>query len=80
MITRKTKLLSAAVVAAALIATVAVGRTVQTHTVAAGTHATHGSANSAAPGQIMPSRLHAIIACPLANESDCEKLEMLLPM
>jgi hypothetical protein len=76
----KKKILSAVAVAAALIATAAVGRTVQTHAVAAGAHATHGSAISPAPGQITLSRRHAIIACPLANEPDCEKLETLLPM
>jgi len=80
MISRTTKFLSAAAVAAALIATVAVGRTVQTHAVAAGAHTTHGSAINAAPGQITPFRRHGILACPLANETDCEKLEMLLPM
>ena len=65
--------------AVALIATVAVGRTIRTHAVADGAHATQGSAINAAPGRITPPQPHATVACSLANEPDCEKIEMLFP-
>jgi hypothetical protein len=76
MTSRTVKFLSVAVTAAALIATVAVARTVHTH--AALTHASRDSAG-ATTGQMTPAPLHGIIACGMMNYSDCEKIEMLLP-
>jgi hypothetical protein len=77
----KTKILSATAVAAALLATVAVARTVQTHVAAA--NATHGQATSSETvGMAIhtaPFVRHHNFACALANEADCEKIEMLLP-
>jgi len=76
MITARMKLLSAAVVAAGLLATVAVARTVQTHVAAA--QLTHSQAIDAAPHGA-PFLRHDNFACALANAADCEKIEMLLP-
>jgi hypothetical protein len=72
----KAKFLSAVVVAAALLATVAVARTVQTHVAANVIH--RGETIGAAP-HTAPFVRHNDFACGLANESDCEKIEMLLP-
>jgi len=90
MISGKMKILSAAIVAAALLATVSVARTVHTRATAVGAHATNGQATSgqatsgqaigAAPGQMTPAPRHRNFACPMANNADCEKIEMLLPM
>ena len=76
MITGRMKLLSAAVVAAGLLATVAVARTVQTHVAAA--QVTHSRVINAAPHSA-PFLRHDNFACALANEAGCEKIEMLLP-
>ncbi len=83
MISGKPRFLSAAVLAVALLATVAVARTVHTHAAPAD-QATNSSTIGAEPGhadlgQIAPARQHRTIACPLANESDCQRIEMLLP-
>jgi hypothetical protein len=78
MISRKMKLLSAAVAVAALVATVAVARTVHTHAVPAN-HASNGNVGTA-PDQTTPLRRHGIIVCGMAIDSDCEKIETLLPM
>ncbi|MGC2827544.1 MAG: hypothetical protein WA322_25505 [Pseudolabrys sp.] len=79
MISRKMKFLSAAVAVAALIATVAVARTVQTHAVPAN-HASSSKVIGTAPDQATPPRRHGIIVCGMAIDSDCEKIETLLPM
>ena len=76
MITGKAKILSATVVAAALLATVAVARTVQTHVTA--NLAQRSETVGAAP-HTAPFVRHNNFACGLANEVDCEKIEMLLP-
>ena len=76
MITGKAKFLSAAVVAAALLATVAVARTVQTRVAINVMH--RGETIGAAP-HTAPFVRHNNFACGLANETDCEKIEMLLP-
>ena len=73
----KMKILSATAVAAALLATVAVARTVQTH-VAANTHATTVQAVGALPHSA-PFVRHDNFACALASAAECEKIEMLLP-
>ena len=80
MISRKAKFLSAVVVA--LIATIAVARTVHTnHAVPAGPHASHGKVIGTAPSPTTTTPpAHGIIVCGMALDSDCEKLEMLLPM
>jgi hypothetical protein len=78
MISRKMKFLSAAVAVAALVATVAVARTVHTHAVPAN-HASNGNVGTA-PDQTTPPRRHGIIVCGMAIDSDCEKIETLLPM
>lgn len=80
MISRKTKFFSAAAMAAVLIVTVAVARTVHTHAAAAGVQPAHGSAMGAAPGKMARSPLHGSIACGTMSYSDCDKLEQMLPM
>jgi hypothetical protein len=83
MISGKTRFLSAAVVAVALLATVAVARTVHTHAASADPATTSSAIGAdsghADLGQIAPTRQHRTIACPLANEADCQRIEMLLP-
>ena len=68
----KMKIVSATVIAAALLATVAVARTVHTHA-GTGPQAAQSTVG-AAPVQALP-RPHANFACPLANETECEKLD-----
>jgi hypothetical protein len=80
MISRKMKFLSAAVGLVALIATVAVARTVHTHAVPADARAMNGKVTATAPAQATPSRRHGNIVCGMALDLDCEKLETLLPM
>jgi len=78
MTSRKMKILSATVGAVALIATVAVAHTVHTHMPPAGQ--VHAS-KTVVPGDIAPSQRHGIITCGAATSaSDCERLEMMLPM
>ena len=72
------KILSAALVAAALVATVAVARTVHTRA-AAGDHPSISSTVGAAARPMAPLARHGIVACPTANMADCEKIEMSLP-
>ena len=78
----KTKILSAAAVAAVLITTLAVARTAHAPTVS-GEHAvvTHGKVTGSNPAQAQGSHLHGIITCgPAASAQDCDRLETLLPM
>jgi len=74
------KILSTAVIAAALIATVAIARTVHTHVAAAGAEPSQTGAMSAGRGDIMRSPLHGNIACGAMSYSECERLEEMLPM
>lgn len=79
MISGKTKLLSAAVVAVALIATVAVARTVHTHTTSA--DQVHTGKVMGVPDEAVSYPRHGIIVCGgVATAADCEKIEMMLPM
>jgi invasion protein IalB len=78
MISRKIRFITAAA-ALALIASVAVARTVHTHTPSAAAHATIGKVTTP-PSETAPPHRHGVIVCGMANDSDCEKLEMLLPM
>ena len=78
MISRNTKFLSA--IAAALIATVAVARTIHTHVEPSGAHVTTGKVISTTPTPATSPHRHGIIVCGMALDSDCEKLETLLPM
>ena len=71
------KILSATAVTAALLATVAVARTVHTR-VAANLHATTGQAIAAIPHSA-PFVRHDNFACALASAAECEKIELLLP-
>ena len=82
MIARKAKFLSVAAAALALVATVSVARTVHTHTVATDqTHVTTGKVIGTAPTQTAtPAPRRGIIVCGMALDSDCEKIETLLPM
>ena len=80
MMSRKIRLLSAAAGIAALLATVAVARTVHTHGVPANNPVTAGKVIGAAPAQTTPARRHGIIVCGMALDADCEKIETLLPM
>jgi hypothetical protein len=80
MITRTMKIVSAAVIAAALIGTVAVSRTVQTRLAAADAQPAHDSATGAVPGATTRPALNGFIACGRLSYSDCEKLETMLPM
>ena len=79
MISRKMTFLSAAVAAAALIATMAVARTVHTHAVPA-SQASSSKVIGTASDQATPPRRHGTIVCGMAIDSDCEKIETLLPM
>ena len=77
MTSRKIRFLSAAVGAVALIATVAVARTVHTHMAPIGQIET---SKVFAPSYIMPSRKYGNVVCGSATSaSDCERLEMMLP-
>jgi hypothetical protein len=70
------KFLSTAAAVVALIATVAVARTVHTHAVSADQpRVSSGKVVGTAPAQTMPSLRHGIIVCGMAVDSDCEKLE-----
>jgi hypothetical protein len=81
MISRKLKFLSAAVGAAVLIGTVAVAHTVHTRAVPADqAQVSSGKVIGTAPVQAAPARRHGIIACGMAIDSDCEKIETLMPM
>jgi len=80
MISRKIRFISAAAAVVALLATVAVARTVHTHVTTAGTHATSGKVTGTPPSQPASPHRHGVIVCGMANDSDCEKLEMLFPM
>ncbi len=79
MKTHQKRFLSAAVIAAALIATVAVARTVHTR-LAAADMAPAQSALGAGPRAMAPLAPHGIVACGAMSYSDCEKIETLLPM
>jgi len=80
MISHKAKFFSAAAAAVALIATVAVAHTVHTHTAPANqAHTSAGKVTSAPSAQTTPAPYGAI-ACGMALDADCEKLETLLPM
>ena len=78
MKTHRTKFLSAAVIAAGLIATVTVARTVHTHQATA--QFSHGRQMSTAPGSMSQAPRNGAIVCGMANTSDCEKIGPLLPM
>jgi hypothetical protein len=82
MITRKAKFLSAAAAVLALVATVSVARTLHTHAVPTDqTHVTTGKVIGTAPTQTTtPAPRRGIIVCGMALDSDCEKIETLLPM
>jgi hypothetical protein len=75
MISRKTKLLSTAIAAVALIATVAVASTVHTRM-----QASNGDVVGAVPGQFAAFPQHGVVACGMTSRSDCETIKMMLPM
>jgi hypothetical protein len=79
MISRKIRFITAAA-ALALLASVAVARTVHTHTPSAAAHVTSGKVTTPPTDQTASPHRHGVIVCGMANDSDCEKLEMLLPM
>lgn len=79
MISRKIRFLTAAATLA-LLATVAVARTVHTHAPSASAHATTGKVIGTPANQSASPYRHGVIVCGMAIDSDCEKLEMLLPM
>jgi hypothetical protein len=73
----RTKYLSTALAVVAVIATVAVARTL--HTPTAPARETVGSA-ALAPRALMPARIHGIVGCgPAAPGLDCDEVEQLLP-
>ena len=79
MISRKIRFITAAATLA-LLASVAVARTVHTHAPTA-SQATSGKVVTGTPtNQSASPHRHGVIVCGMANDSDCEKLEMLLPM
>ena len=80
MLSRKTKYFSAAAIAAALIATVAIARTVHNGAAVAGAQPAHRSVIGAAPGYVASSPRRGILACGAMSYSDCDRLEMQLPM
>ena len=79
MISRKIRLITAAA-AVALLASVAVARTVHTHAPSTAANATSGKVITPPAGQTASPHHRGAIVCGMANDSDCEKLEMLLPM
>jgi hypothetical protein len=82
MISRKITVLSTAVAAVALVATLALARTVHTP-MASAEHASapQGKVIGTVPGQSNGSHLHGIITCgPTTSAQECDRLEMLLPM
>jgi hypothetical protein len=82
MVSRAVKILSAAAIAAALVGTVAVSRTVHTRKDVANVQPAHDSGLGVAPGAMTRSPLHGHgnIACGMLSYSDCETLKMTLPM
>jgi len=80
MISRKNKLLAAAAGMVALIATVAVARTVHTHTNVATPAQVSGKVTGTTPAQTTPLAHHGILTCGMALDSDCEKFETFMPM
>ena len=78
MKTYKTRFLSVAVIAAGLIATVAIARTVHTHQTPA--QLSHARDMSAAHDPMSQAPRTGVIVCGMANASDCEKIGPLLPM
>jgi predicted lysophospholipase L1 biosynthesis ABC-type transport system permease subunit len=81
MMSRKTNFLSAAAAAVALIASVAVAHTVHTRAVSTDqTDVTTGKVVGPPPAQMAPAPARGNIACGMALDTDCEKLESLLPM
>jgi hypothetical protein len=74
MISKNAKFLSAAL---ALIATVAVARTIHTHVAPSDAHVTTGKVIGTTPAQTAPQ---GIMVCGMALDANCEKLETLLPM
>ena len=81
MIPHKTRFLSAAAAAAILIATVAVAHTVHTYKAPSDQpRLTVGKGTETPPAQTAPTGPHGNLACGMALDSDCERLEMLLPM
>ncbi len=81
MITRKLKLISAAMAAAALLATVAVAHTVRSHETMGAAPAVQASGNafSPAPGVTEPFQSRGTFACGLPNAADCRKVESWFP-
>ena len=79
MISRKIRFITAAAVLA-LLASVAVARTVHTHAPTTASHATSGKVTGTPTNQSASPHRHGVIVCGMANDSDCEKLEMQLPM
>ncbi|MGH6726812.1 MAG: hypothetical protein ACREB8_09755 [Pseudolabrys sp.] len=80
MNTHKAKFLSAAVIATALIATVAIGRTVHTHTVGAGAQPAQHSSTGDAPDTLAHAPLRGSLACGSLSFVDCQRLGQMLPM
>ena len=80
MITRTMKIVSAAVITAALIGTVAVSRTVHMRPTVADARPVHDSTIGAVRGALTPPALNGFIACGTMSYSDCEKIETMLPM
>jgi hypothetical protein len=72
----KLKILAAVAVTTALVATMAVARTVHNQT-AATAHATNDGSQivGAVHGRIAPAQRHGHFACAAAVEQSCEKLE-----
>jgi len=82
MISRKIKVFSTAAAAVALVATLAIARTVHTP-MASAEHASasHGKVIGTDPSLNKGSHLHGIITCgPATSAQECDRLEMLLPM
>ena len=80
MITRKLKLISAALGAAALLATVAVAHTVRSHeTTGAAVAAQATTGQAPAPGATGPFQSRGTFACGLPSAADCQKVESWFP-
>jgi hypothetical protein len=80
MKTHRAKILSAAVIAAALVATVAIARTVHTRVPASADAPAQHSAMSSGNGTAARAPLHGSVACGGMSYHECQKLELMLPM
>jgi hypothetical protein len=81
MLTRKLKLISAAMAVAALLATVAVAHTVRSHETMGAAPAAQATGNAVSPaaGATEPFQSRGTFACGLPSAADCQKAQSWFP-